>query len=60
MSAAKAFKDEKEQLETDSLQPQWLEENRVKMQNLARDLGEIVERLDNLGEEIEARIESEL
>jgi hypothetical protein len=41
------------------LQRQWLEEHHLKMKNLARDLTEIVERLDSLGDEIQSRIESE-
>jgi hypothetical protein len=59
LTAAQAFKEEKGQIQTDSLQRQWLEEHRSKMENLARDLSEIVSRLEVLGDEIQSRIESE-
>jgi len=59
LTAAQSFKEEKRQIETDSLQRQWLDEHRSKMANLARDLAEIVTRLDSLGDEIQSRIESE-
>ncbi len=59
LTAAQAYKEEKGQIETDVLQRQWLEEHRLKMQNLARDLAEIIERLDSIGDEINSRIESE-
>jgi hypothetical protein len=59
LTAAQAYKEEKGQIETDVLQRQWLEEHRLKMQNLARDLAEIIDRLNSIGEEINSRIESE-
>lgn len=59
LNAAQAFQEEKGQTKTDNLQRQWLEEHQLKMRNLARDLHEVVERLDSLGEEIHSRIESE-
>jgi hypothetical protein len=59
LTAAQAFKEEKGQIQTDTLQRQWLEEHRSKMENLARDLSEIVSRLEVLGDEIQSRIESE-
>jgi hypothetical protein len=52
LTAAQAYKEEKGQIETDSLQRQWLEEHQLKMKNLARDLTEVVERLDALGDEM--------
>jgi hypothetical protein len=59
LTAAQAYNEDKGQTETDVLQRQWLEEHRLKMQNLARDLAEIIERLDSIGDEINSRIESE-
>jgi hypothetical protein len=59
LAAAQAYAEEKGQIKTDNLQRHWLEEHQLKMKNLARDLTEIVERLDSLGDEIQPRIESE-
>jgi hypothetical protein len=57
--AAQAYKEEDGQIQTDNLQRQWLEEHKVRLQALARDLAEIVNRLDSLGNELHDRIESE-
>jgi len=59
LAALQSFKEEGAQLETNALQRQWLEEHKIKMGLLARDLAEITERLDKLGEEIQTRMESE-
>lgn len=59
LNAAQAFTEEKSQIKTDSLQRQWLEEHKLKLNHLARDLSEIMRRLDSVGEDIQQRIESE-
>lgn len=59
LAAAQAYKEEEDQLQTDSLQKQWLQEHRAKMQKLAQDLAELINRLSSLGDEIQTRIESE-
>lgn len=59
LTAAQTFKEEASQIKVDSLQRQWLEEHRLKMQKLANDLSEIVTRLDSFGEEVQDRLESE-
>ena len=59
LTAAQSYKEEEGQIETDNLQRQWLEEHKVRLQALARDLAEIINRLDLLGDEIQDRIESQ-
>ena len=59
LAAIQSFKEEEGQLETNSLQRQWLEEHKAKMGLLARDLEDITNRLDKLGDDIQARMESE-
>ncbi len=59
LNAAQAYKEKESQIRVNSLQRQWLEEHKAKMQALAKDLGEVVQRLASLGEEIDKRIESE-
>ena len=57
--AAQAYKEEEGQIQIDTFQRQWLEEHKVRLEALARDLAEIVNRLDSLGEELYDRIESD-
>ena len=59
MAAAMAFREESGQLAVDSLQRQWLEEHKAKMETLWRDLARLTARLDSFGEEITQRLESE-
>ncbi len=59
LNAVQAFKEEGSQIKTDAIQRQWLEEHKIKFQNLARDLSEITRRLESVGEDIQDRIESE-
>ena len=59
LAAAQAYKEEEGQFQTDNLQRQWLEEHKIRLQALARDLAEIVNRLDSLGDELHDRIESD-
>ena len=47
--AAQAYKEEEGQIQIDTFQRQWLEEHKVRLEALARDLAEIVNRLDSLG-----------
>ncbi len=59
LNAIQAFKEEESQIRLDGLQRQWLEEHKIKMQALTRDLAEVTRRLSNLGDEIQGRLESE-
>lgn len=59
ISAAASYKAEEGSVRTDSLQTQWLDEHARKIADLMTALREIVERLENLGPEIEDRIQSE-
>jgi hypothetical protein len=59
MAAVAAFREESGQVETDSLQRQWLEEHKKSMEMLARDLAQLTARLDSLGDQIMERLESE-
>jgi hypothetical protein len=59
IAAIAALSGEGEQQKVNELQQDWLDEHRQKLGDLARTLVEIVDRLESLGEEIRARIESE-
>ena len=58
ISAAASIELEKEEIERDSLQSQWLEEHQSKLEKLHETLEYVVSRLESLGEEINQRIES--
>jgi len=58
LNAAQAYKEEGTQIRMDALQRQWLEEHKIKMQHLARDLAEVTQKLSGQGQEIEDRLES--
>lgn len=59
IAAAAAVDGEREQSGINQLQQEWLEEHRLKLVDLSRTLLEILERLETLGEEIQARLQSE-
>jgi hypothetical protein len=59
LSALLSIKDEESQLKSSELQTQWLEEHSGKMNKLAINLAEILQRLESFGEEIDQRLESE-
>jgi hypothetical protein len=59
ISAAISLKTEEGGLRENSLQNQWLEEHAKKMERLAASLDQIGRRFENLGDEIEDRIQSE-
>lgn len=59
LTAAQSFGEEGGQLRTNLLHRQWLEEHREKFQRLGRDISEILQRLQSIGEEIDDRLESE-
>jgi hypothetical protein len=59
IAAVAALSGERGQQEVNELQREWLEEHRGKLQDLARTLVDIVDRLESFGEEIRKRIESE-
>ncbi len=59
IAAAVSLKTEAPEIRQDNLQNQWLEEHTHKMRRLAETLNDIGQRFENLGEEIEDRIESE-
>lgn len=50
---------EREQQHVNELQQEWLEEHRGKLNDLKRTLLEILQRLESLGAEIDARVQSE-
>jgi hypothetical protein len=59
ISAAASLKVDQRNSEKDSLQTKWLEEHSKKMQVLAGALTDVAGRLDNLGDTIDDRIQSE-
>lgn len=59
ISAAASLKVDQRNAEKDNLQTKWLEEHAKKLGNLAGTLGTVVERLDNLGDTVDERIQSE-
>jgi hypothetical protein len=59
ISAAASIKVDQRNSEKDNLQTRWLEEHAKKMGNLVGALADVVGRLDNLGETIDERIQSE-
>lgn len=59
LSAAVNYKTEQGSVRTDTLQTQWLEEHAQKIDRLMRALEEITQRFENLGSQIDDRIQSE-
>jgi hypothetical protein len=59
ISAAASIKVDQRNSEKDNLQTRWLEEHAKKMGNLVGALADVVGRLNNLGETIDERIQSE-
>ena len=59
ISAAASMKVDQRNSEKDNLQTRWLEEHAKKMGNLADAIAGVVDRLDNLGDTIDERIQSE-
>ncbi|HBL29146.1 MAG TPA: hypothetical protein DD490_20130, partial [Acidobacteria bacterium] len=59
LSAAASMKTEEDDLRTDNLQTQWLEEHARKIDLLMTTLGEITQRFESLGPEVDERIKSE-
>jgi hypothetical protein len=59
LSASAALNAEIEQGHVNDLHRQWLEEHRRRLGELARDLEDVVERVQQIGPEAEARLDSE-
>ena len=59
ISAAVSYKTEESGIKTNNLQNQWLEEHARKIEILMKDLADIVNRFENIGEQIDGRIQSE-
>lgn len=59
IAAMFAIRDENQQVETDSLQRQWLEEHKGRMEKLSAELAALTARLETFGEDISERLESE-
>ncbi len=59
ISAAASLKFDQPGIRQDDLQTQWLEGHQRKLQDLRRTLNEIAARFDNLGDTIDARIQSD-
>ena len=59
IAAMLAFRDESAQMEVDSLQRQWLEEHKARLEKLGSELESLTTRLGAFGEEISTRLESE-
>ena len=59
LAAAASYKNEETQIETDRFQMEWIAEHEQKWKGLARDIVEIVARLDSFGEEVVERLQSE-
>ena len=58
ISAAASMKIDQRNTDKDNLQTRWLEEHAKKMGNLAGALSDVADRLDNLGDSIDLRIQS--
>lgn len=59
MAASISFREESAQLEANSLERQWLQEHKARMEMLAIDLAALTSRLDSFGDEILERLESQ-
>lgn len=59
LSAAATFTNETEQEQVSELQRLWLQEHQEKLQRLGQTLNNIISRFDELGDELQARIQSE-
>jgi hypothetical protein len=59
IAAGVAAEAEREQQQVNELQQEWLEEHRGKLNDLKKTLLEILQRLESLGAEIDARVQSE-
>lgn len=59
LSASKEFLDEESQIRTNQLYMQWFTEHKQKMAMLGETLISVVKRLDEMGEDVEERIQSE-
>lgn len=59
MSGLASLKDAERQAEVNELQRQWLETHAEKLMDLAQVLAEITDRLNDFGDEVQERIESE-
>jgi hypothetical protein len=59
ISAAISFKTEEGSVKTNNLQNQWLEEHSRKIENLKKDLEDILQRFESIGMQIDKRIQSD-
>ena len=59
LSAVASFKDEEGQLQVNELHGQWIAEHSGKLDRLGKAFLDVFARLENFGEEIDARLESE-
>lgn len=59
ISAAVSIKTDKDDIKTNNLQTQWLEEHSKKINALMHDLAAIADRFEHLGPQIDERIQSE-
>lgn len=59
ISAAVSYKIEEGSFKTENLQNQWLNEHSRKIANLMKDLEDIVQRFEEIGSQIDERIQSE-
>lgn len=59
ISAAASFKTDEGSIRTDNLQTQWLEEHSHKIERLMKTLQDIAQRFENIGNQIDERIQNE-
>jgi len=59
IAAAAAYYSESDQSKVNVLQRQWLEEHRERLKDLGSAISEVTERLEQFGEEVRERLESE-
>jgi len=59
IAAAASFYGEKDQSKVNVLQRQWLEEHRERLKDLGAAISEVTERLEQFGDEVKERLESE-
>ncbi|MFO8027351.1 MAG: hypothetical protein R6U56_06785 [Opitutales bacterium] len=59
ISAAISLKTEKGSIHQNNIQTQWLEEHQLKMKRLGDTINDIGQRFENLGEQVDDRIQSE-
>lgn len=59
ISAAVSYKTDEKTIKANNLQTKWLQEHSIKIENLMKDLEEVVSRFEGIGEQIDKRIQTD-